>query len=462
MKAIFRSLSMAAIVAGIAVTGAFAQNVCDDLDGATAKYDAFIAGYNKPAVLAEVPALKAASAAGKEFLEKWGACESWKEQVAFVKPWIPRVDRKIEDAEFGPTFARFDKGVDTDNFDEIYAAGKLILAKYPDNHNVKYTMAVVGAPEVAKAVQAKTTSKYAADSLNYSKAVYDQLKGGLELKNKLPDGKPSIGVRKTETSKEEALSRLVYTIGFVNYYGLNNKKAALPQYYEVTQIPGYFKSYAPVYVTISDYYRDEAENIGKEIVTLTKEYNTLVDTVKKLPAGEASAAEATRLDGEIKAKDAQIKAKEALYNGYVERAMDALARAYKAAKDTTPAEKTYKDALYKDLTALYNRRFPTKPTGLNDWVSAATAKPLPDPSSTVQPISDEPATTTTSTTTTNPSVGMGTGVGAANGTGIGAANGTGIGAANGTGVTAKVGTAATRTIIAAPKSTTTAKAKPKR
>lgn len=131
--------------------------------------------------------------------------------------------------------------------------------------------------------------------------------------------------------------------------------------------------------------------------------------MKKLPPGEASAAEATRLDGEIKAKDAQIKAKEALYNGYVERAMDALARAYKAAKDTTPAEKTYKDALYKDLTALYNRRFPTKPTGLNDWVSTATAKPLPDPTSTVEPISDEPATTTTTVNTTAAPTGNGNG-----------------------------------------------------
>jgi len=458
MRAIFRSLSMAAIVAGIAVTGAFAQNVCDDLDGATAKYEAFLGGYNKN----DIPSLEAAAAAGKEFLEKWGACESWKEQVAFVKPWVPRVEKKIDDLKFAPVFAGFDDAVNKDNIDGIYSFGKQIIAKYPQNHNVKYVMAVATLQDVSKAVQAKTQSKYASEAASSAKTLYDGVKSGsIVLDRKLKDGTPSIGVLKHETNKEEALSRLAYTNGFISYYGLNNKKTAVAQYYEVTQIPGYFKSYAPVYVTISDYYRDEAENIGKEIVTLTKEYNALVDTVKKLPAG-SDPAEATRLDGEIKAKDVQIKAKEALYNGYVERAMDALARAYKAAKDTTPAEKTYKDALYKDLTALYNRRFPTKPTGLNDWVSAATAKPLPDPSSTVQPISDEPATTTTSTTTTNPSVGMGTGVGAANGTGIGAANGTGIGAANGTGVTAKVGTAATRTIIAAPKSTTTAKAKPKR
>ncbi len=406
MKTIFRSLGMAAVVAVVAVTGAFAQNVCDDLDGATAKYDAFIAGYNKN----DKAALEAALVAGKEFLEKWGACESWKEQVAFVKPWVPRVEKKIEQLNDGPMFEAFDKAVVADNIDGIYTSGKQILAKYPTNHDVKYVMAVATLADVAKAVQAKTQSKYASEAANYAKTLHDGIKSGsIEFKRKLKDGTPSIGVLKHETNMEEALSRLAYTQGFVNYYGLNNKKAAVAQYYEVTQTPGYFKTYAPVFVTISDYYRDEAENIGKEIVKITTEYNALVDTVKKLTPGPDSAAEATRLDGEIKAKDVQIKAKEALYNGYVERAMDALARAHKVAKDTTEPEKKYKAALYTDLQAMYNRRFPTKPAGLNDWVTATTAKPLPDPTSTVQPVSDEPATTTTTVNTTASPAGNGNG-----------------------------------------------------
>jgi hypothetical protein len=397
MKTIFRSLSMAAVVAVVAVSGAFAQNVCDDLDGATAKYDAFIAGYNKP----DKAALDAALVAGKEFLEKWGACESWKEQVAFVKPWIPRVEKKIEQLNDGPMFEAFDKAVVADNIDGIYTNGKLILAKYPSNHDVKYVMAVATLADVAKAVQAKTQSKYASDAANYAKTLHEGIKSGsITFARKLKDGTPSIGVLKHETNKEEALSRLAYTQGFVNYYGLNNKKAAVAQYYEVTQTPGYFKTYAPVFVTISDYYRDEAENIGKEIVKITTEYNGLVDSVKKLGNTPEDQEKAKQLDTDIKAKDVQIKAKEALYNGYVERAMDALARAHKVAKDTTPAEKTYKEALYKDLQAMYNRRFPSKPAGLNEWVAATTAKPLPDPTSTVQPVSDEPATTTTTVNTT--------------------------------------------------------------
>ncbi|MEQ1762292.1 MAG: hypothetical protein ABL984_04000 [Pyrinomonadaceae bacterium] len=436
MRAIFRSLSMAAIVAGIAVTGAFAQNVCDDLDTPTARYETFTANYPKKR-LEDLPAIKTGLAAGKEFLEKWGACEAWVEQAKFVKGHVPRLEKLVTEMEdfavLKPFTDRFDAAVPADNYDEIYAAGKQIVAKQPGNLSAKFVMAVAGVGETAKAVQAKTPSKYASESLGYAKAVYDHIKGGGKLDRQTKDGKELIGFLKWERNREEALSQLAYTLGFLNYYGLNNKKPAVAQYYEVTQLPGFFKNYAPVYVTISDYYRGEAANILKDYATLTAEYNALVDQVKKLPPNSDPAV-ATKLDGEIKAKDVQVKAKEALVKGYLERSMDALSRGWKIAKDDTPEAKKYKDALYADLQEMYKNRFPEKPTGLNEWITAATAKPLPDPSSTVQPVSDEPATTTTT--------GTGNGVGAANGTGVGASNGTGVGAANGTGTVPKAGTTA--------------------
>ena len=429
---------MAVFVAGVAVTGAFAQNVCDDLDTPTAKYETFTANYQKKTE-AEVTA---AIAAGKEFLEKWGACDGWKEQVAFVKPWIPRLEKILEGIKDGPMFEAFDKAVIADNIDGIYTNGKQIIAKYPQNHDVKYVMAVAALADVSKAVQAKTQSKYAGEAAGYAKTLYDGIKSGsIASVRKLKDGTPSYGVLKHETNKEEALSRLAYTNGFINYYALNNKKGAVATYYEVSQLGGYFKTYPPVFATISDYYLAEADNIGKEIVALTTQYNGMVEQVKQIKPTDADAEQKAKdLDAQIKAKDVEIKAKEALYKGYLERAMDALARAHKVAKETTPAEKDYKANLYKGLQDLYKRRF-EKEVGLSEWVAAATAKPLPDPTSAVQPVSDEPATTTTT--------GTGTGVGAANGTVIGAANGTGVGAANGSGVAPKAGT-------------TAAKAKPRR
>lgn len=392
MKSIFRSLSMAAFVAVVAVTGAVAQTTpCDDLDGATAKYEEFTANYQKKTE-AEIAV---AIAAGKAFLEKWGDCEGWKDQVAFVKPWVPRLEGALEDMKM---FKGFDEAVNSDSLEGIYSFGKKILTKYLDNHNIKYVMAVAPLSDVSKAVQAKTQSKYASESANYSKTLFDGIKSGsIQFNRKLPNGTPSIGVLKHESNKEEALSRLAYTIGYVNYYALNNKKSGVATYYEVAQMPGYFKGYPPVYATISDFYRDEALNIVKESSAKTAEYNALVDEVKKLDPNAPGAKEkAEQLALQIEAKDKEIKAKDALIKGYIERAMDALARAHKVAKDGTPTEKQYKEGLYKDLQGLYKQRF-EKEVGLNEWVAATTAKPLPDPTSAVQPVSDEPATTTTTT-----------------------------------------------------------------
>ena len=420
---------MVAFVAAVAVTGSYAQetNPCDDLDTPTAKYETFTNNYQKKTE-AEVTA---AIAAGKEFLEKWGNCEGWTAQVNFVKPWIPRLEKTLEGIKDGPMFEAFDKAVIADNIDGIYTYGKQIIAKYPQNHDVKYVMAVAALADVSKAVLAKTQSKYAGEAAGYAKTLYDGIKSGsIASVRKLKDGTPSYGVLKHETNKEEALSRLAYTMGYVNYYALNNKKSAVATYYEVSQMGGYFKTYPPVYATISDYYLAEADNIGKEIVAKTTEYNGLVEKVKSAPAGTTE-EQIKELDAQIKAKDVEIKAKEALYKGYVERAMDALARAHKVAKDTTPAEKEYKANLYKGLQDLYKRRF-EKEVGLNEWVAATTAKPFPDPTSTVQPVVEESTTTTTTSTT---------GTGAANGTGVGAANGTGVGAANGSGVAPRAGVA---------------------
>ena len=68
------------------------------------------------------------------------------------------------------------------------------------------------------------------------------------------------------------------------------------------------------------------------------------------------------------------------------------------AKSDTPAGKTYKDALYKTLQDTYKRRF-EKLDGLDAYVSAAVAKPLPNPTSAVTPVSDPEPTKTTGSAT---------------------------------------------------------------
>jgi hypothetical protein len=161
-----------------------------------------------------------------------------------------------------------------------------------------------------------------------------------------------------------------------------------------------------MYATMGDYYEAEAAPIGLKIA----------DGIKRIAAAPT--------DEEKEKINEEVKANVALFNGYTERAMDAYGRAWKFAKDDTPAGKAYKAGLLKIVQGLYERRTDKK-TGAEQWVATAVTKPLPDPTSTVQPVVDPEPTTTTTT-------GTGTGVGAANGTGIGAATGTGVGPKAGT------------------------------
>ena len=322
MKTIIRFFSMLALVGGIAVTGALAQNdVCSDLDTPTGQYNKFLELYaKKPLVLAEA---QDAVNTGKAFLEKFGACEAWKEQAAFVTAQVKRLEGVVEREGFKSNFTEFDKAVNTDNAEGIYNYGKIILGKFPENHNIRYVMAVAVNNEVAK-----KNNKFNAEAMGYAKTLLEGLKNGtIKLDRKDKQGRETIGVLKHEMIREDAISELTYTLGNVAYFGQNDKKGAIPYFYQTTQTPGFRKDFAPVYATIGAYYIDEAAPLGKEIA----------DMITKLRA--------TTVEEEKVKINEEIKAKEALFNGYTERAMDAFARAAKFAKTDTPAGQTYKKGL---------------------------------------------------------------------------------------------------------------------
>ena len=91
MKTIFRFLSLAVVFAGLGASAAFAQDACADVDGQTAVYTKITADYNSKTVDGKKNAL----AASKEFLEKYGECTALKDQLDFVKPQVPRLEKLI-------------------------------------------------------------------------------------------------------------------------------------------------------------------------------------------------------------------------------------------------------------------------------------------------------------------------------------------------------------------------------
>lgn len=385
MKKIFRFLSTGVLSAAILAVGAvagFGQNPpaatpnanCADIDGHNALYTKFTSLYLKK-TLAE---MESALSTGKEYLEKYGTCtEAFKDQIEFVKPHVVRLEKDIpaerDRAKLLPFFNQFDKGLAAGNPDDVLTAGKQILNVRADDMNFALAMALIAAEKSTPANQ----FKYADDAITYSKMVSSKLKSGWQFTRKYLEGpkkgSPYIGIGTyNRDNKDLLLTELNYTVAYQTFYGKKDMKTAVPLYYELSQTaPG--KDDPRIFGAIGDYYVAEGAPIGDQIAKLIQQIK-----------------EAT--DEKVKADlDTQVKAKIALFNGYLERSIDAYGRAHSVAKPGP-----YKDGLHKQLQALYKRRT-DKDTGLEGYVSTMIAKPFPNPTTPVTPVADPEPTTTTTT-----------------------------------------------------------------
>lgn len=382
MKTIIRSTGMGFLLAGVFAVGgmtAYAQNPCEDYDG-NATLDTTIRE-NYPNDATKPVAIKAA----KEYIEKYGSCEAFKDFADWLKPQVPKWEERVkfnEAAEWlKPRFKKFDDGINASNWEQVYTVGGEIIAKYPAGQVDKVT----GFDSIDQAVTLGLIGLTASYSNNMSfndralsnaRTALNLLKGG--VKSTKQNG--NFGVLSFERSREDAISELTYTVGYINYWDKKDKKAGVANFYEVAQLPGSFKTQPAVYATIGEFYRDEILSLTKELAELSTKLNALTVEEEKVQL------------------DAQIKEKEALFNGYAERAMDAYGRAYTLASDKTPEGKKYKEGLFSTISGLYELRFQKK-DGINTWITTATAKPLPNPATDVEPIKDpEPAPTTSGAT----------------------------------------------------------------
>ena len=365
----------AIILAAGSVTG-FGQDACGDVDGQTAVYTKFTGVYNKR----DSANMRTALSAGKEFLEKYGACESVAEQVKFVRPHVERIEKQLVDVEYGekagPFFKRFDAGINSDNVDEILAAGKEILAldpNRPNNINIIVPMGVAGLYQSYSG-----NNKNADETIRYARMALDKLRSGTAATKKNKSGVDVYGALKWEFTKDHAIDELSYAIAHLTFYAKKDQKNALPLFYDIAQGSGRYKDDPRVYQAIGSYFGAEVIKQAGEVSRLIKEQKEKATDEEKL------------------AMEPKIKEAIGLLNGTAERAMDYYSRAYRLAKSDTPAAKTYKDSLYKDLSILYEGRF-NKKDGLDAYIASAASKTLPNPTSPITPVNDpDPTTTTTS------------------------------------------------------------------
>ncbi|MEJ7847339.1 MAG: hypothetical protein WKF92_04530 [Pyrinomonadaceae bacterium] len=317
---------------------------------------------------------QSAVSAGKEFLEKYGTCKAnWAAQITYMTQIVQGQEKVIAAAPRLAILNRYDAAVGAKKWDEAFAAGNEFVAKYPADPiqtNIIIPLAYVGVIE-----SDKKNYKYNEDSIKYAKIVINKLNAG--EKPVKGDLYGSLGFGGT---KDDVVSDLNYAIAYMTYHAKNDKKGALPYYYEVAQKPGRKQKDPRVYGTIADYYLEQRKPIGKEIADLITRQKAATTDEEKLTL------------------DTEIKAKIGLAKGYIEREMDALSRARNVTPDT-PATKAYRDGVYTELKSLYEQRFEKK-DGLDTYIAATIAKPMPNPTTDVTPVSE--AVPTTGTTTNAP------------------------------------------------------------
>ncbi|MEP7149575.1 MAG: hypothetical protein ABI857_11905 [Acidobacteriota bacterium] len=390
MKTILRFLGTGVLSATILAVGAvagFGQDAnanCTDIDGHNALYTKFLGVYSKKSL----PDMETALSTGKEYLEKFGTCaEAFKDQIDFVRPHVSRIEKELPDArdraKLAPFFAQFDKGLAAGNVDDVLAAGKEILNVKKEDVNIAFAMALIAADKSTPANQ----FKYANDAITYSKLVSSKVKGGWQFDRKYNEGpkkgSPYIGIGTyNRDNRDLVTAELNYNVAYQTFYGKKDMKTAVPLYYELSQ-SATGKDDPRVFGAIGDYYVAEGAPIGDEIAKLIQQIKDATDEKVKVDL------------------DTQVKAKIALFNGYLERSIDAYGRAHSVAKPGP-----YKDGLYKQLQAIYRRRT-DKDSGLTEYVATMITKPFPNPTTPVTPVSDSAPPTTTGTvapTTAAPTV----------------------------------------------------------
>jgi hypothetical protein len=173
-------------------------------------------------------------------------------------------------------------------------------------------------------------------------------------------------------SKEDALAWMNYIIGHIMFTNMTGKEAdSVPYLFKSLQYNSEVKSKPLPYYAIGFNYRTQ--------------YNKAVEEFQKRTQG------ATEVTDEIRRDLGMQKA-------LADRAIDAFARAYAVAKADPKLPQAAKDARLKDLEQMYRIRNNQQTTGMNELVSSVMNKPLPDPTSPVTPVMEDPATTTTGST----------------------------------------------------------------
>ncbi len=348
---------------------------------------------------------KAAMDCGREYVKKYEAADNKeadrKAIIDYLKKKIDAYDKQAAiDADAIDTKDRYDRfdnsykaAKTSKNWAEVFAAGKNILAKFPDDIDTIIDLASIG---FDRASETPPNTTFNADTVSYAKMAIAKIEAGKASETGNYGGNIVYKTKTIADGKGNALGWMNYIIGFVAISGKTTvDKTTVDSYYKAQQFKtSQVVKFYDVYQAIGSWYLAEFNKTGNDIDAKIK------------AAGDKETDETTQLV--------------ALQRGIADRAIEAYSRAYKAAKDAsmvataTAATKDSNSKLaasfLKTITALYTfRRFDKKPIVGNEveaYITTVLAKPFTDPSAAFVPVAAPvvatPAIPTTTTTPTKP------------------------------------------------------------
>ncbi len=334
---------MCAIGAIAAVPVLFAQ----ETGNCTALYEKFLIERKGP----ELVKYKAAMASGKEILERCGTDVDQEKIKEYVNRQIPRLAETIRILELEERFNSAGRQADRDN---LISAGKdLIAASHPASLDIMLVIASIG---YESSVAQPPIRKYNDDAVKYAKLALDRLQSGSKSEN-FGLFKYTYRTKACPDGRENATGWMNYTIG---YLMADQKRTndAIPYYYKASQVGCETKNLPNLYRAIAAWYIDAAKTIEDKIK-------------EKIAQAQGIETEETR-------------AMDALVNGYLDRALDAIGRAHKAWLATSKTGAAA-DTIYTSMRDLYGVRYDGKMDGFDQFVAKIGETPFPDPTSEIKP-----------------------------------------------------------------------------
>lgn len=355
------------IFTAVSFTPAIAQD--DEQKEKTALYTCFVDNYDKPTIEQRQKALDCAKQYVAKFPDDKQYVDYFKPQIEFLDKWIiaekERIRQEDERKKRQARFARFDKAykaavktTETSAWSEVFDAGQAIISN--DKDFALDTKILLAAAPSAYLVEIQTpNNNFNNQIINYAEAVYRDVSAGKSSKN--------FGVYNfTFKTKDNTLGEMQRILGVIKFFRQEKKDEGVKHFYKAVQYNGDTKKDPQVYRYIGSWYRSKAAKLGKEREGLDLKVEENIEKAKKLLAMEKA---------------------------YVERAIDAYARAYKLSSMDPKISAEKKKELYNNLKALFAFRYTDKEdelkktdANINSYVSSISSKAMPSPATEVTPV----------------------------------------------------------------------------